>query len=81
MSGDNSRVYSECADRDVVPIIPLRKNSGHRESYPAQERRVAQPVPPPLRRRARVRTLEAPLRPRECSASVGSSGCGSTPIS
>ena len=32
MGYDNSRVYAECADRDVVPIIPLRKNSGHREA-------------------------------------------------
>jgi len=32
MGYDNTRVYAECADRDVVPIIPLRKNSGQREA-------------------------------------------------
>jgi len=32
MGYDNNRVYAECAERDVVPIIPLRKNSGHREA-------------------------------------------------
>ena len=32
MGYDNGRVYAECADRAVVPVIPLRKNSGHRES-------------------------------------------------
>jgi hypothetical protein len=32
MGYDNGRVYGECADRGVVPIIPLRKNTGHRES-------------------------------------------------
>ena len=32
MGYDNGRVYAECADRDVVPIIPLRRNSGHREA-------------------------------------------------
>src|SRR5207253_7769475 len=32
MGYDNDRVYVECAEREVVPIIPLRKNSGHRES-------------------------------------------------
>jgi Transposase DDE domain len=31
MGYDNSRIYAECAERDVVPIIPLRKNQGHRE--------------------------------------------------
>jgi hypothetical protein len=32
MGYDNARIYAECAERDVVPIIPLRKNQGHRES-------------------------------------------------
>jgi hypothetical protein len=32
MGYDNSRVYAECADRDVVPVVPLRRNSGLRES-------------------------------------------------
>lgn len=32
MGYDNSRIYAECAERHVVPIIPLRKNQGHRES-------------------------------------------------
>src|SRR5207253_5567511 len=32
MGYDNNRVYAECAERGVVLIIPLRKNSGHRES-------------------------------------------------
>jgi hypothetical protein len=32
MGYDNGRVYAESAERDVVPIIPLRRNSGHRES-------------------------------------------------
>jgi Transposase DDE domain len=32
MGYDNSRIYAECAERNVVPIIPLRKNQGHRES-------------------------------------------------
>jgi hypothetical protein len=32
MGYDNGRGYVECADRAVVPIIPLRKNSGIRES-------------------------------------------------
>lgn len=32
MGYDNSRIYAECAERGVVPIIPLRKNQGHRES-------------------------------------------------
>ena len=40
MRYDNNRVYAECAGRNVVPIIPLRRNSGHREaSIPRQERR------------------------------------------
>jgi hypothetical protein len=26
------RVYAECADRGVTPVIPLRRNSGVRES-------------------------------------------------
>jgi Transposase DDE domain len=32
MGYDNSRVDAECAERDVVAIIRLRRNSGHRES-------------------------------------------------
>lgn len=32
MGYDNSRIYAECAERGVVPIIPLRRNSGLRES-------------------------------------------------
>jgi len=32
MGYDNARIYAECAERDVVPVIPLRKNSGNRES-------------------------------------------------
>ena len=32
MGYDNSRVYAECADRDVIAVIPLRRNSGLRES-------------------------------------------------
>lgn len=32
MGYDNARVYAECADRDVTAIIPLRRNSGLRES-------------------------------------------------
>ncbi|MGH3071495.1 MAG: transposase [Gaiellaceae bacterium] len=32
MGYDNSRIYAECAERSVVPIIPLRKNQGHREA-------------------------------------------------
>jgi hypothetical protein len=32
MGYDNSRIYAECGERNVVPIIPLRKNQGHRES-------------------------------------------------
>jgi Transposase DDE domain len=32
MGYDNGRVYAECADRDVIPVIPLRRNSGVRES-------------------------------------------------
>jgi IS5 family transposase len=32
MGYDNARVYAECAERDVVAIIPLRRNSGLRES-------------------------------------------------
>ncbi|MHB8470731.1 MAG: transposase [Gaiellaceae bacterium] len=32
MGYDNGRVYAECAEHDVVAIIPLRRNSGHRES-------------------------------------------------
>jgi transposase len=32
MGYDNSRIYAECGERHVVPIIPLRKNQGHRES-------------------------------------------------
>lgn len=31
MGYDNNRVYAECVERDVVPIIPLRRNSGQRE--------------------------------------------------
>jgi hypothetical protein len=30
MGYDNTRIYAEYAERDVVPIIPLRKNSGSR---------------------------------------------------
>lgn len=32
MGYDNSRVYAECVERDVTPVIPLRRNSGVRES-------------------------------------------------
>lgn len=32
MGYDNARVYAECAEREVVAIIPLRRNSGCRES-------------------------------------------------
>jgi hypothetical protein len=32
MGYDNGRVYAECADRDVTAVIPLRRNSGLRES-------------------------------------------------
>jgi hypothetical protein len=32
MGYDNNRVYAECADRNVVAVIPLRRNSGIRES-------------------------------------------------
>lgn len=32
MGYDNSRVYAECADRNVTAVIPLRRNTGHRES-------------------------------------------------
>jgi hypothetical protein len=32
MGYDNSRVYAECADRGVIAVIPLRRNSGLRES-------------------------------------------------
>jgi Transposase DDE domain len=32
MGYDNGRVYAECVERNVVPIVPLRKNSGQRES-------------------------------------------------
>jgi hypothetical protein len=46
-------------ERNVVPMIPLRKNQGHREaSIPAQERCVAQALPSPPRCRVRVRALK-----------------------
>ena len=32
MGYDNARVYRECAERDVIAVIPLRRNSGVRES-------------------------------------------------
>jgi hypothetical protein len=32
MGYDNNRVYAECAERDVTAVIPLRRNSGVRES-------------------------------------------------
>ena len=32
MGYDNGRVYAECSHRDVVAVIPLRRNSGVRES-------------------------------------------------
>jgi hypothetical protein len=32
MGYDNSRVYAECADREVIPVVPLRRNSGTRDS-------------------------------------------------
>ena len=32
MGYDNGRVYVECAERDVTAVIPLRRNSGQRES-------------------------------------------------
>jgi len=32
MGYDNGRVYAECADRNVIPVVPLRRNSGLRES-------------------------------------------------
>jgi hypothetical protein len=32
MGYDNSRVYAECAERDVTAVVPLRKNTGLRES-------------------------------------------------
>jgi transposase len=32
MGYDNNRVYAECAERDVTAVIPLRRNSGIRES-------------------------------------------------
>jgi hypothetical protein len=30
MGYDNNRIYAECADRNVAPIIPLRKKQGER---------------------------------------------------
>jgi Transposase DDE domain len=32
MGYDNTRVYAECVEREVVAVIPLRRNSGVRES-------------------------------------------------
>ena len=32
MGYDNARIYADCADRDVTAVIPLRRNSGLRES-------------------------------------------------
>ena len=32
MGYDNARIYAECAARDVTAVIPLRRNSGIRES-------------------------------------------------
>jgi transposase len=32
MNYDNARIYAECAERDVTAVIPLRRNSGLRES-------------------------------------------------
>jgi hypothetical protein len=32
MGYDNTRVYADCADRDVTAVIPLRGNSGLRGS-------------------------------------------------
>ncbi|MGH2485164.1 MAG: transposase [Ktedonobacterales bacterium] len=32
MGYDNARVYAECAERNVTAVIPLRRNSGLRES-------------------------------------------------
>lgn len=32
MGYDNGRVYAECDERDVTAVIPLRRNSGVRES-------------------------------------------------
>jgi len=37
MGYDNGRVYAECAERDVVPIVPLRRNSGHRDASIARK--------------------------------------------
>jgi len=63
MGYDNNRVYAECAERDCAAIIPLRRGQKERRpSRPARKRRVAEPLPPPLIGRARVWTLEAPLR-------------------
>jgi hypothetical protein len=38
MGYDNSRVYAECAERDVTAVIALRKNTGVRESRLPRER-------------------------------------------
>ena len=32
MGYDNSRVYAECVEGDVTAVIPLRRNSGLRQS-------------------------------------------------
>lgn len=33
MGYPNSRVYAECVERDVTAVIPLRRNSGLRQSH------------------------------------------------
>jgi hypothetical protein len=66
---DNNRMYDECRDRGVAPIIPLRKGqdlSAHDDLARNEDGRF---LPPPLRGRARVRPLEheyalTPLCPR-----------------
>jgi hypothetical protein len=68
---DNTRVYRECEERGVEPVIPLRGAKANQPnppactrwpavpSHPAQHPRVEAPLPWPRLRRARVRAFEA----------------------
>ena len=72
MGYDHNRIYAECADRDCA-VIPLRKGQKERDvriPRGIDEWRTL------YRRRARIRTAEAQLRPRVPAGA----GLGARPV-
>ena len=58
---DNNRVMDECRERDVVPVVALRKGRRSRSQRSPTGRPMEASLPWPRVRRARIRPLEARL--------------------